>query len=283
MIPAVGNPRQPLLLAAALVVSFGWAAPAAASVQIGQAGSSPFTCGGMTTSATWQHANVTGPSHRVPAGGGVITSWTTGGGPSDGLRARLEVVREGGSSPVVVGEGNLETGVPQLNPFTFPARIPVEGGDALGLETDSSLASICTLSAVPRGTSWTAVPIRDRGTRSPAWAAPIKGSSTWRPASSRTPITTASGTSRRTPARRRPLFTAVRVTREARGRARPFSPPPPATRAPTPLVRCPPEPRTRSRPTAFSHRGMSRDRPRRMTIRSISRCSGRPARRTPTR
>jgi hypothetical protein len=99
----------------------------------------------MTTSVVWQHANVTGPSYRVPAGGGVITSWTTGGGPSDGLRARLEVVREGSSSPAVVGEGNLETGVPKLNPYTFPTRIPVQGGDTLGLETDSSLASICTL------------------------------------------------------------------------------------------------------------------------------------------
>jgi hypothetical protein len=98
----------------------------------------------VTTSVVWQHANVTGPSYRVPSGGGVITSWTTGGGPSDGLRARLEMVREGASSPVVVGEGNLETGVPQLNPYTFPARIPAQGEDTLGLETDSSLASICT-------------------------------------------------------------------------------------------------------------------------------------------
>jgi hypothetical protein len=131
-------------LAATLGARLVWTAPAAASVKIGQTASSPFTCGTVTgTSVLWQHANVTGPSYRVPPGGGVITAWTTGGGPSDGLRARLEVVREAGGSEVVVGESDLETGVPFLNPYTFPARIPVQAGDVLGLEFDESMASIC--------------------------------------------------------------------------------------------------------------------------------------------
>ena len=133
-------------LAVTLVARVVSTAPAVASVEIGQAASSPFTCGNMTTSVLWQHANVTGPSYRVPPGGGVITAWTTGGGSSDGLRARLEVVREAGSSEVVVGESDLETGVPHLNPYTFPARIPVQAGDALGLEIDASMASICEFS-----------------------------------------------------------------------------------------------------------------------------------------
>lgn len=141
----ISSRRALPLLVAALALSLCAVRPAAASVRVGQTGGSPFSCGSLATTVLWQRANVTGPGYRVPSGGGVITSWTTGGGAADGLRARLEVVDDSGAAPVVVGESALETGIAHPNALTFPVRIPVAGGEALGLEIDASMASICTL------------------------------------------------------------------------------------------------------------------------------------------
>lgn len=76
-----------------------------------------------------------GPSYKVPAGGGSITSWSTmAGGPGFTGQARLEVWRlKTGSTYTLVGISAAQTltaGV--LN--TFTTNIKVQAGDLLGLQ-----------------------------------------------------------------------------------------------------------------------------------------------------
>jgi uncharacterized repeat protein (TIGR01451 family) len=109
---------------------------ASASTTIGQNGAGgPGTCGaGNTFVQTGTGSGV--PSYVVPAGGGVITSWSFLAGSTTGEQDKLKVVRPTGTANqfVVVGESLLETMTPStLN--TFPLRIPVQAGDLLGLFT----------------------------------------------------------------------------------------------------------------------------------------------------
>jgi hypothetical protein len=74
----------------------------------------------------------TGPSGYVAQFPGVITSWSYRAGATS-PQLRLKVVRSLGSSDyLIVGESSLRT-APARTLSTFPARIPVAAGDAIGL------------------------------------------------------------------------------------------------------------------------------------------------------
>jgi hypothetical protein len=121
-----------LVAVAALIATSG---SAGAATKLGQTAPAPatFTCGGP--SAFLQKTVASGtPSYRVPAGGGVITSWSTQAVASDGKDAELKLFTATSTpgSYVVVGQDGphmLTSGT--LN--TFPVRIPVRGGEILGL------------------------------------------------------------------------------------------------------------------------------------------------------
>jgi uncharacterized repeat protein (TIGR01451 family) len=149
----------------------GAAGSASAATTIGQNGAGGGgTCGAGNTFV--QTATAPGvPSYVVPAGGGVITSWSFLAGSTAGEQDKLKVVRPTGTANqfLVVGDGALQTMTPStLN--TFPVRIPVQAGDLLGIytadgndcivsthttgNTDSYLAS----ADPPPGTTFTGTP-----------------------------------------------------------------------------------------------------------------------------
>jgi uncharacterized repeat protein (TIGR01451 family) len=109
---------------------------ASAATTIGQNGASgPGTCGAGNTFI--QTGTATGvPSYAVPAGGGVITSWSFQAGSTTDEHDKLKIVRSNGTANqfVVVGESALEAMTPStLN--TFQLRMPVQAGDLIGLFT----------------------------------------------------------------------------------------------------------------------------------------------------
>jgi hypothetical protein len=123
-----------LLVGAGLGILAG---PAQAATNIGQAeGSGSASCGGQATlvqSAT----DPASPSYAVPAGGGVITSWshdhfnTNTAEPV--VSVRLKVFREiSEGTYFTVGHSSFE-----MPPFEglseFPTRISAQGGDVLGI------------------------------------------------------------------------------------------------------------------------------------------------------
>jgi uncharacterized repeat protein (TIGR01451 family) len=100
------------------------------------------------------------PSYTVPAGGGVITSWSFQAGSTAGEQDKLKVVRptETPNQFFVVGEGALQTMTPStLN--TFPVRIPVQAGDLLGLHTVDG--NDCTVTTHTTGNTDAYVPSPD--------------------------------------------------------------------------------------------------------------------------
>jgi len=121
------------------------AGSASAATTIGQNGA-----GGAGTGAGTFIQTATGPgvpSYVVPAGGGVITSWSFLAGSTANEQDKLKLVRTTATPNqfFVVGEGALETMTPNaLN--TFPVRIPVQAGDLLGLFTaDGNNSTVSTL------------------------------------------------------------------------------------------------------------------------------------------
>jgi hypothetical protein len=120
-----------IALAAWLVVVAIPASPASAATPIGQVGTgaAPQEC---AETNLLQSSVDAGTPYVVPAGGGVITSWRHLGGVVAGSGKLLMWRAAGGNNFTVIGKSDLET-------FTsgvvreFPARIPVSGGDILGM------------------------------------------------------------------------------------------------------------------------------------------------------
>jgi hypothetical protein len=109
---------------AGAAVTIGQSPPVAGTPQTGAGCSAPFDIDGVQASST------TGNSYAVPAGGGVITSWSTFTPNGSGmLRFRVYVLGTGGMTPV--GESQVETVTPS-SPPAFPTRIPVSGGERIG-------------------------------------------------------------------------------------------------------------------------------------------------------
>jgi Ca2+-binding RTX toxin-like protein len=148
----VGNLSLASLLAAAVLTAN--ASQAGAAVTLGQTAPAPNTqtCG--SPSAFLQKSIATAsPSYTVPTGNGVITSWSTQAVNSAGKQAELKLF-EATNTPnsyLVVGQDGphvLAAGV--LN--SFPARIPVQGGEILGLYY-STVGTGCVFDGVPGDTT----------------------------------------------------------------------------------------------------------------------------------
>jgi hypothetical protein len=127
--------RVARLLLPVSILLFGLsAAPALASTQIGQLGS-PYEAGQCASVAILQTTVETGTiSYEVPAGGGVITSWATRTGKDAGT-AKLKVFRKTAVATefTVVGEDGPRQVKKETSPTFSGVRIPVQGGDQLGL------------------------------------------------------------------------------------------------------------------------------------------------------
>jgi uncharacterized repeat protein (TIGR01451 family) len=77
------------------------------------------------------------PSYAVPAGGGVITKWSYLAKASPGAR-RLKLLRPTTTSGQYVVAGQSELVTPRPNELnTFGARVPVAGGELLGIFTET--------------------------------------------------------------------------------------------------------------------------------------------------
>jgi hypothetical protein len=125
-------------------------APAAqASVTIGQAHDSGFTCGGAEYPLV-QAAAPSAPSYTVPSGGGVLTSWShqANADTTTTLRLKVYLPTADPSKFTAVGESSIS---PVLHPSTlntFPTRIPVQAGDLLGMSVITGSAPACLFSSV---------------------------------------------------------------------------------------------------------------------------------------
>jgi hypothetical protein len=143
--------RRSLVLALVLV-----AVPATsghAAVTIGQTAATPSdTCGGGGSNTAVQIASTT-PNMSVPSKG-VITGWSIRGRTAAAMaNVKFTVWREDPTDPgyfQLLGITDGQT-VPQATVSTFPARIPAEAGDVIGLNSPSGLTG-CTGTATGAGT-----------------------------------------------------------------------------------------------------------------------------------
>jgi len=123
---------------------------ASAATTIGQTGT-PTGCGPGSFTAV-QAMIADPPSYTVPDGGGVITSWATRGGSATGVVMRLKLYRPTAdpTSFTAVGESSLEQIMPStLN--SFQTRIPVSGGEILGLSWFSFMSPPCSFTTSSGG------------------------------------------------------------------------------------------------------------------------------------
>ena len=200
---------------AAMVTS---AHPAAAATTLGET-NNPFsgvTCTGPSTYL--QVSTGRTPSYSVPAGGGVITSWSTfAPAGQGGAQVKLGVFRPTGPPPAqytTVGASATKT-LKAGSVNAFPTSIPVQPGDTLGLLiVTGGYNCIIIDTGSPQDTHaagggggflmW-----------APSTCTPIppnrRGGSTWPPRSKRMPTATGSVTSRRR--RRSPRARRRRPTR----------------------------------------------------------------------
>jgi hypothetical protein len=122
------------------------AAPAHASTAIGMVATSDADNCSPSTEFMQEAVGTGGPtpSYDVPAGGGVITSWSTMPGSNSGTGARLKVYRPTADPAIwtVVGESAAKILTPStLN--TSLTRIPVAADDRIAIRTASGNGGPC--------------------------------------------------------------------------------------------------------------------------------------------
>jgi hypothetical protein len=135
--------RIAIALALACFVAAACAASAGATVTIGQTGpatESPF-CFGFADFDEATQTPASGAGYAVPAGGGVITSWSTMGGLEEGSPQELgfDVLRRTGYATYTKA---AEDPMRQIKPEamnTFPVDMQVKGGDLIGVRGPSIL------------------------------------------------------------------------------------------------------------------------------------------------
>jgi hypothetical protein len=130
-----------ILLAGLFALALADTAPAA-TTQLGRVAPAGATGGGCGACSYVQVATAAGsPSWVVPAGGGVITQWSVRGGRAivDGDRVQLRVFRPGAPSGGYLVAADSPGAKPRaLDAGWFPARIPVSGGEVLGLRLSTA-------------------------------------------------------------------------------------------------------------------------------------------------
>jgi hypothetical protein len=114
------------------------AAPAAASAATTLGQTAPPTAGSGSLVTATQETVSSGPAYTVPSGGGVIVSWSHHAAGFANLTGKLKLLRQ-------VATGSYETlAESDLRPFTpgvlntFPTRIPVQGGEFIGITLQGS-------------------------------------------------------------------------------------------------------------------------------------------------
>ena len=137
-----------LLVMSLAVGAVALPASASAAVTIGATGGNGVA--DCPADFTWaQDSTAVGsPTYAVPAGGGVITSWSHDRGPALATaQLRLKVFRKTASSTfLTVGQSDFETlAAPGVN--TFATRVEVKGGDILGFRFTAAAIS-CRRSGV---------------------------------------------------------------------------------------------------------------------------------------
>lgn len=146
--------RGATFTAAFLACCAAAASPAAAATQLGHT-DFPVECSDSGYSVL-QTAVAYGDGYSVPAGGGVITSWSIRGNDDPDAAVRLRVFRtaETQGEYVLVGEGErAEPLVPnELN--TFPARVAVREGDLLGMRVEAGTTPPCVFETDEPLDSW---------------------------------------------------------------------------------------------------------------------------------
>src|SRR3954454_19598018 len=124
--------RRFLTLAAlTAATTLALAGTSSAATQVGEAQNTVQNC--MVGATFVQDTSGHAPLYSVPAGGGVITSWSMYAGPATGQQVKFKVFRPTGTAHEyeAKGDSNLETLTPnQLN--TFSTRIPVQAGWQIG-------------------------------------------------------------------------------------------------------------------------------------------------------
>ena len=138
--------KMPLAVALAAAAALVVAAPAQSSTTLGQVLPNPDGGGNCGESGFLQALQIQGGNHSVPAGGGIITTWSTAAkSTANATGVRLMVMRAIEESPgyfSVVGVADPQT-VPQGTTGTFPTRIAVQEGDRLGLAVTSTGSAPC--------------------------------------------------------------------------------------------------------------------------------------------
>ena len=81
----------------------------------------------------------TSPSYAVPAGGGVITSWSHDAAAGLASEMRLKVFRKTGASAYLTVGHSLVVPLTSPGLKTFETQISVQAGDRLGIRTGASL------------------------------------------------------------------------------------------------------------------------------------------------
>ena len=133
-------------LAISIVIAFAALAivtPASAQVTIGQVANAE-NAGNCSFSAPGDEVNTSvaaGPSYSVPAPGGLITSWTTTSWLSKPKqKLGLKVFRPAGPKTyIALAEDDRD--ITPMSTNIFPAGIPVQTGDLIGLHVPSSKES----------------------------------------------------------------------------------------------------------------------------------------------
>jgi hypothetical protein len=119
--------------------------PSAASgaTVIGQTSSAGDACT-ASSGPSFVQAQSAGNSYVVPAGGGVITSWSHDAQAGAGQAAKLKVYRPhpGPNGFLVVGHSDPVGLPPGLS--VHPTRLPVQAGDVIGITTTGSASIRCT-------------------------------------------------------------------------------------------------------------------------------------------
>ena len=121
-----------LAAACAIAVAVSAAPPADGATTIGQVDPGPTStnCFGATY---WVQSATSGPSYSVPAGGGVITSWSHRANGLSGRELGLRVFRSlGGTTYKLTGTSGVQTLTPS-SVNTFGARLSVQAGDVIGV------------------------------------------------------------------------------------------------------------------------------------------------------
>jgi hypothetical protein len=122
--------RRLIVVLVATVAVLAMPAGATAAVTIGAtAGSEAW--GPPSPTYTFQTTSPGDISYAAPPGGGVITSWSAYLWNQDPVTFRLKVLR----GQIVVAESSALSPGSDRQVMTFPARVPVQAGDVLGIYT----------------------------------------------------------------------------------------------------------------------------------------------------